>query len=251
MKSKMTTTVTPPKNPSVGYHFIPAPKGYFALETTAAFSTLKGEEGKAQRSTLSTLLSNTVGRPVQLGWMTQTHSTTICEAVEGNAGECDGLWTTDSALACCALTADCMPILMVGENGEAVAIHAGWRGLSAGILKKALQQFSPNWIYVGTHACARCYEVQDDVLKHFETYHAFLMDTNAKWYSTQTNGRYLLDMNCVVDLFISQFAKNAEVVKSPHCTIANCDISNCDSERHYFSHRNAEEGRFATLIFRA
>ncbi|MDX2382375.1 MAG: polyphenol oxidase family protein [Acidimicrobiia bacterium] len=37
--------------------------------------------------------------------------------------------------------ADCAPIVLFGERGTMVAIHAGWRGLAAGVVDVALAQF--------------------------------------------------------------------------------------------------------------
>ena len=50
----------------------------------------------------------------------------------------DGLYSLDGT--CIAVkTADCLPVLIASANGEFTqAIHAGWRGLTAGILAKGV-----------------------------------------------------------------------------------------------------------------
>lgn len=67
----------------------------------------------------------------------QVHSERVLEAAPGLRGErADGLWTDAPDLPILALSADCLPIVLVraGERRRALAVlHAGWRGLLAGI----------------------------------------------------------------------------------------------------------------------
>lgn len=65
-------------------------------------------------------------------------------------------------------TADCLPILVQGENYVA-AIHAGWRGLAAGIVSKVLGRLFEMRerkikMWLGPHACRNCYEVGQEVV---------------------------------------------------------------------------------------
>ncbi|TAK77733.1 MAG: peptidoglycan editing factor PgeF [Aquabacterium sp.] len=51
----------------------------------------------------------------------------------------DGCVTTERGLACCVMTADCLPVLFAAPAGRGVAAaHAGWRGLAAGVLEATL-----------------------------------------------------------------------------------------------------------------
>ena len=71
-----------------------------------------------------------------------------CEVVE--AGEAiqpaDGLWTRTPGLAIGVRVADCVPILLAGplpDGGPwAAALHAGWRGTLAGILKRGVAVYA-------------------------------------------------------------------------------------------------------------
>ena len=59
----------------------------------------------------------------------QIHSTKIVSIDEEN-GEADGLVLNKFEKENLAiLTADCMPVLLLGKNGSTL-LHAGWRGLS-------------------------------------------------------------------------------------------------------------------------
>ena len=56
----------------------------------------------------------------------------------------DGLWTTDRGMAIGVRVADCVPVLLAGNtpNGPWIAaLHAGWRGAVAGILRRGVALF--------------------------------------------------------------------------------------------------------------
>jgi hypothetical protein len=53
---------------------------------------------------------------------------------------CDGIWTSERGACVAVKTADCIPVLLATKDGTCVAaVHAGWRGLVAGILPAAVQ----------------------------------------------------------------------------------------------------------------
>jgi YfiH family protein len=70
------------------------------------------------------------------------------------------------------VTADCVPVLAASNDGAVVAaIHAGWRGLSQGVVEaaiRALQAIAGRGVEVvaviGPHVGASCYEVDAPVL---------------------------------------------------------------------------------------
>jgi YfiH family protein len=74
--------------------------------------------------------------PVQ--WLQQVHGTDVVRAADPlQVPEADAAWTTAPGIACAVLVADCLPVLLCRRDGSAVAaVHAGWRGLAAGVLEK-------------------------------------------------------------------------------------------------------------------
>lgn len=72
-------------------------------------------------------------------WLIQVHEDTVLTVDEpGQHAGADGdaLITTRSGCPISVTTADCAPVVLVAEGGVAV-VHAGWRGLLAGIVEKA------------------------------------------------------------------------------------------------------------------
>jgi YfiH family protein len=55
--------------------------------------------------------------------------------------QADGIYTQKPSVKIGVQSADCLPILLVNEKKTTVmALHAGWKGLTAGILNKGIQQ---------------------------------------------------------------------------------------------------------------
>ena len=65
----------------------------------------------------------------------------MVQAVAGHCGEGDALVTRDPRLALRVVTADCVPVLLATETAIA-AVHAGWRGLAAGVISAAVERLA-------------------------------------------------------------------------------------------------------------
>ena len=82
--------------------------------------------------------------------------------------EADGQATALGRLAAMVLAADCLPVAL-GCQGAVAIVHAGWRGLSAGVLEEgvaALRELGgtgPIGAVLGPCAGACCYEVGPEV----------------------------------------------------------------------------------------
>jgi polyphenol oxidase len=104
----------------------------------------------------------------------QQHSTRVVGAAEWDAsgeGPCDGLTLQpglDDGLAALLLFADCLPVLLVSDSDMA-AVHAGWRGLLAGVVQQAARSMTapPGLAVLGPAIGACCYEVGEDLIEAF------------------------------------------------------------------------------------
>lgn len=100
----------------------------------------------------------------------QVHDAHVHRAQEpGHAGDADGQVTTSHGVACTVLTADCLPVALIAPAGVAM-LHAGWRGLAAGVLEtglKGLDSVGGVVAAIGPGAGRCCYEVGDEVRAAF------------------------------------------------------------------------------------
>lgn len=92
----------------------------------------------ANRSALESMLE----LPSAPRWLRQVHGSAVATfdaANEGGAPEADAAITRAPGVVLAVLTADCLPILVCADDGaEVAAIHAGWRGLAAGVIEAAI-----------------------------------------------------------------------------------------------------------------
>ena len=102
----------------------------------------------------------------------QVHSAAVHRAEAGARGEPgDGLWTDEPGLPILAMTADCLPIALVRGGGgppAAAVLHAGWRGLLAGIVAEGVAALGGRVrAAVGPAIGPCCYEVGREVAEPF------------------------------------------------------------------------------------
>jgi YfiH family protein len=98
---------------------------------TRAIGDVRGEGRERFRSLL----------PGEPRWLKQVHGTSVIDASRHTgAVEADASFARDKNIVCVVMAADCMPVLLADEAGTVVAVaHAGWRGLSAGVIEAAAE----------------------------------------------------------------------------------------------------------------
>jgi YfiH family protein len=160
------------------------PGGARVLFTTRAhgnLSTLRGEQpehGRRERDRLCEELG--------LRWLCasrQVHGTAVrrVRSEDGSGGaalalDADGHATALRGIGVMVLVADCLPVLLASE-GAVAALHAGWRGLAAGVLEegvRALRELGGKGeivALVGPGAGPCCYEVGEEVHAAFAGAH--------------------------------------------------------------------------------
>jgi polyphenol oxidase len=103
----------------------------------------------------------------------QQHSTIVNRARAGRRDERgDALWTDEPGVPLLALAADCVPIAIASTEGPATlaVVHAGWRGLAAGVIDSAVAALGPRpkRAIVGPAVGPCCYEVGPEVSAVFD-----------------------------------------------------------------------------------
>jgi polyphenol oxidase len=163
---------------------------------------------------------------------------------EGKAplGEADGLVTTDPGVVLAVLTADCAPVLLADPAAGVVgAVHAGWRGLAAGVVEAGVAAMAALGAdpaatvgLVGPAVGGCCYEVGPEVR---EAVGARLPAALA----TTRGGRPALDPAAAAAQALAR-AGVGQVRVAGECTV--------DARERFFSHRRdaGRTGRQAGLI---
>jgi YfiH family protein len=108
-------------------------------------------------------------RPVQV------HGRRVVQLTDVRAplGEADAVVSAAGGVPVAVATADCVPVLIAAPSARVVAaVHAGWRGLAAGVIEAALAALARRGVApadvaaaIGPHIGPCCYEVDEPVLR--------------------------------------------------------------------------------------
>ncbi|HVT87290.1 MAG TPA: peptidoglycan editing factor PgeF [Tepidisphaeraceae bacterium] len=182
-------------------------------------------------------------------WVHQVHGAEVVtirpkqEFVSGK-DQADAIVSDDPGRVLSVRIADCGPILLASEDGRVVAaVHAGWRGVVAGVLvetiKKMRQLTRANLLAaIGPCIGGDAMEVGPEVLTEFER--AFAQDAPIVHVS---NGKGRVDIRMGL---MKQLA-NAGIAPGQIDTTDRCTHRDADE---FFSHRRERgiTGRMAALI---
>ncbi|MEN8233527.1 MAG: polyphenol oxidase family protein [Actinomycetota bacterium] len=122
-------------------------------------------------------LSSALGIRDDWAYLNQVHGKVVRRVTgPGLAGNGDAIVTDVRGLPLVVATADCVPIVVEGDHSVGV-IHAGWRGVVAGVIPAALDAMralgdTPRRAAIGPSIGPCCYEVGDDVASVLSGYGA-------------------------------------------------------------------------------
>lgn len=189
----------------------------------------------------------------------QVHGVT---ALTDDVAPCEGTWPEGDLLATdrrdvalAVRTADCVPLLYVDrKTGAVAAVHAGWRGTSAGAAARMIEVLtrrfgtSPDDLVVAIGPCVGpdAYEVSQDVVDAFVA--AFPDDASrGVWWTTHpTPGKYLLDLWTITrDQLEAAGVPPSQVHLAGVCTVTHADVL------HSYRVDGAAAGRMVAAIRRA
>jgi YfiH family protein len=179
--------------------------------------------------------------PAEPGWLRQVHSARVVEAGAGLL-EADAAFTRQRGNVCVVLTADCLPVLFCDRAGSVVAAaHAGWRGLTDGVLEAtvAAMQAPPGEIlaWMGAAIGPQAFEVGDEVRQAFVAQHPVA----AAAFIPHAPGKWLADIYRLARIRLKHAGVMA-VYGGGRCTF--------NEVNHFFSYRrDGVTGRMASLIW--
>ena len=193
--------------------------------------------------------------PTEPQWLKQVHgievSTPASRALATDQFfEADASVTNRPNEVLAILTADCMPVLFVSRAGDVIgAAHAGWRGLSAGILESTVKEMcalSPGlqaqdilaWMgpAIGPHA----FEVGHDVVEAFSGQTQAIL-SRAFTPIPASPGKYLANLYLLAQDRLQSLGITS-IEGGGFCTFGD--------EADFFSYRRDKiTGRFASLIW--
>jgi YfiH family protein len=188
-------------------------------------------------------------------WLTQVHGTDLMElgAAATNCGQiADGAHSRAPGAVCAVLTADCLPVLLCDRQGTQVAaVHAGWRGLAAGILGRAVQCFDASGedllAYLGPAIGPEHFEVGLDVHQACEALF-FRLGPRGDWkicfHPSPHKPRHFL-----ADLYgLARLALNCAGV---HQIFGGSFCTYTDAEQFYSFRRDGVTGRMVSAVWLA
>ncbi len=177
----------------------------------------------------------------------QVHGVTVAIPKDGSAepDEADAIVSTDASHPVGVVTADCVPVLVASGHGEAVAaIHAGWRGLAAGIIEQGVAELrraagvelAPTAV-IGPHIGPCCYEVDEPVLGPLRARFGDSVDAATRPVGPERPGHWMLDLGLLVALDLEWAgipASNRGRIRDG-CTF-------CDPQRVHSYRRDGDRG---------
>lgn len=230
----------------------PAPASVKALQTTrlrgfsdAPYDSLNlGDHvGDAplvvarNRMLLNTLL------PSEPVWLEQVHGIQVVNAdMAGCLPQADACVSRHRNAVCVVMTADCLPLLLCDTQGGVVgAVHAGWKGLAAGVIEAAVRAMdvAPGNIiaWLGPAIGRDAFEVGAEVRAAFVDRHpqasaAFVPGQQGKWFA---------DICALAKLRLNALGVTG-IYGGGYCTYR-------ERERFFSYRRDGATGRMGTFIW--
>ena len=176
--------------------------------------------------------------PAEPAWLRQVHGARVVRLEHGaSTPEADAAVTGTKNQICAIRAADCMPVLLVDRGATVVgAAHAGWRGLSAGVIENTVQAMGiPGerlLAWLGPAIGPKVYEVGDEVRAAFKEKDAF---------SPTRPGHWLLDLYAVARQRLRGCGVE-RVFGGGYCTYS-------EPQRFHSYRRDRTSGRMAALIW--
>jgi YfiH family protein len=161
---------------------------------------------------------------------------------------CDALVSNTPKILLGVKTADCVPLLFGdAKTGAFAAVHAGWRGTSASIVRNAIAQMESEYgtrpqdlrCAIGPAANTCCYEVGSDVIERFKE----IFPQAVHLFTPTRAGHARIDLQTANrDQLINAGVSPERIHVAPLCTMDRNDL--------FFSYRREKSlhGRVGRLM---
>lgn len=230
----------------------PAPPGVKAFITTRAGGVSLGSyasfnigirSGDAERAVIANRERLRASLPAAPKWLRQVHGTVVVDAdALADIPEADASVARRPGTVCVIQVADCVPVLFSDRNGQTIAAaHAGWRGLSGGVLENTVERMAvpPSSVmaYLGPGIGPRAFEVGADVRDAFLAHDA----AASVAFTPHAPGKWMADLYRLARQRLAALG-----IESVHgggfCT-------HSDPKRFFSYRREKASGRMAAVIW--
>ena len=185
--------------------------------------------------------------PARPRFLNQVHGAAVARWQDVQSGQpapaADAIVSDQPGSLCVVRTADCLPVLLCARDGsEIAAVHAGWRGLAAGVIEaavEALQTPSAELLaWFGPAISQPAFEVGSEVREAFCAVSA----EAAAGFEQNDRGRWQADLYLLGRQRLAAAGVEA-VFGGGLCTHA-------DPERFYSYRRDGSTGRMLSFVYK-
>jgi hypothetical protein len=178
-------------------------------------------------------------------WLRQVHGIDVVrfdDRIDTDEITADAAVTSTPEVVLAILTADCLPVVFAADDGQEIAAaHAGWPGLSAGMLEAtvAAMRTPPERLmaWIGPAAGPTRYEIGADVRDRFLAWGPAVESA----FEPTRPGHWRVDLPEIARMRLARVGVN-RVYGGELCTIS-------DPQRFFSHRRDARTGRMATLAW--
>lgn len=224
----------------------PAPQHVHAVVTTRQHGNLATHVNDNPATVLANRekLRQDLALPEEPLWLEQVHGVAVMNLdYPVTHRTADASYAATPGKVCAVLTADCLPVLLTNQAGtEVSAVHAGWKGLLAGVIDAAATTFKAPadqlLVWLGPAIGPDHFEVGEEVRQQYIARHP----DYAAGFKLGNNGRWFGDLYLLAIINLRHLGITA-VYGGGLCTY-------CDATRFYSFRRDANHsGRMASLIW--
>ena len=232
----------------------PAPPNVRALTTTRRGGASRGpyeslnlgdhggdDPAAVQRN--RALLRKALSLPAEPLWLKQVHGVNVVDAASAKPGvTADGAYTDKPGVVLAVLTAVCLPVFLCNRAGTKIALlHAGWRGLAAGVIEAGVGRLrvpgGEVLAWLGPAIGPDSYEVGDEVRAAFVAHDA----AAAAAFQPNGPGRWRADLYELAGQRLRACGVHA-IFGGEHCTLR-------EPHRFFSYRREGQCGRMASLLW--